>query len=442
VVSCEGDPVADSSVPSNRPDSQSMGRWTPAADTTRFPRECKAEVHDSYYVVGPDGKKYPTWHPATHVDATTGEVCYFGHEHGDNPAGSALWNDLRRHFAWDANANGTIEESEWNNATTGLPFGYAAEYGGAPASILHDSYKVALVNGIGRQRLVNGVAEDFGLVCNQLLAYAHDTQSTFGFTQAQHPLTYAIDCTGSGDSSAYVNKMIVSVMADFGTLTADPPRTGEVAAGRQFAAATTQVYPNAYVTAGNTSDLVAALQESWNSVVTLRTAGGAELARLNPGLINRNPSRYRSGNAGVQSIDLCYTGLDAGGNLISDPAQVGSIVRQVRGSGTDCARLSPTGPATAAALRIRFDAREAVFKGCSRQVVFRDQSIRNGTGPTTWYTNPAGGDARTAAFTSSLKQFVASGTSTTTVVLAAATDDASVDCDGSSTGVHVRVAAQ
>jgi hypothetical protein len=236
--------------------------------------------------------------------------------------------------------------------------------------------------------------------------------------------------------------MIVSVMADFGTLTADPPRTGEVAAGRQFAAATTQVYPNAYVTAGNTSDLVAALQESWNSVVTLRTASGAELARLNPGLINRNPSRYRSGNAGVQSIDLCYTGLDAGGNLISDPAQVGSIVRQVRGSGTDCARLSPTGPATAAALRIRFDAREAVFKGCSRQVVFRDQSIRNGTGPTTWYTNPAGGDARTAAFTSSLKQFVASGTSTTTVVLAAATDDASVDCDGSSTGVHVRVAAQ
>jgi hypothetical protein len=147
-------------------------------------------------------------------------------------------------------------------------------------------------------------------------------------------------------------------------------------------------------------------------------------------------------NAGVQSIDLCYSGLDAGGNLITDPAQSGSIVRQVRGSSSDCARLSPTGPSTLTALRIRFDAREAVFKGCSRQVVFRDQSIRNSSGPTTWYTNAAGGDARTTTFGSSVKQFVAVGASTTTVVLGAATDDASVDCDGSTTGVHVRMAAQ
>jgi hypothetical protein len=441
VVSCKGDVPPDSTVPSNRPDSQSMGRWTPATNTTRFPRECKQDVHDSYFVIGPDGRKYPTWHPPTHVDASTGEICYFGHEHGDNPSGSALYNDLRRHFAWDANGNGTIEESEWNNATTGIPFGYAAEYGGSPATILHDSYKVALVNGIVRQRLVAGVAEDFGLACNQLLAFAHDTQSTAGFAQAQHPITYAIDCSGSGDSANYVSKLIVSVMADFGVLTADPPRTGEVAAGRRFAETTAQVYPNAYVAVGATSDLVAALQESWDSIVTLRTAGSAELARFNPGFVSRDPARYRNGAAGVQSIDLCYTGLDAGGNLVSDPLQAGSIVRQVRGSATDCARLTPTGPSSPTSQRVRFDDREAVFKGCSRQVVFREQSIRNASGPSTWYTNPAGGEARSVAFAGSLRQFVAIGSSTTTVVLAAATDDASVDCSAS-TGVHVRVAAQ
>jgi hypothetical protein len=441
VVSCKGDPVGSSTEPDNRPDSASMGRWTPATDTARFPKECTKEVHDSYYVIGPDGRKYPTWHPPTHVDATTGAVCYFGHEHGDNPAGSVLWNDLRRHFAWDANGNASIEESEWNNARTGLPFGYPAEYGGTPAVILHDSYKVALANGVARQRLVNGTAEDFGLVCNQLLAYAHDTQSAYGFTEARHPITYAIDCSGSGDSAGYLAKMIVSVMADFSAATADPARTGEVAAGRDIPAATTQVWPNAFVLPGQSSDLIAALEERWNTIVTLRTAGGTELARLNPGLVNRTPARHRSGAAGVQSIDLCYSGLNASGTLVSDPAQAGTVVRQVRGSNTSCALLSPTGPATTLSQRIGFDARDAVFKGCDRQVVFRTQSIRNGTGPATWYTDPNGGDARTTGFAGSIRQLLAVGVSTTTVTLAAATDDASIDC-AEATGVHVRVGAQ
>jgi hypothetical protein len=442
VVSCAGDPVGSGGSPTNRPDSQSMGRWSPSTDSARFPKECTKDVHDSYYVVGPDGRKYPTWHPPTHVNASTGEVCYFGHEHGDNPAGSALWNDLRRHFAWDANGNGSIEDSEWNSATTGVPFGYVAEYGGSPAAILHDSYKIALVNGIARQRIVNGNAQDFGLACNQLVAYAQDTQSAYAFNEPRHPLTYAIDCTGSGDSAGYVTRMIVSVMADFGSAAAEPARSGEVAAGRSLPEAATQVWPSAFVAAGLSSDLPAALQERWDTIVALRTAGGAELARFNPGLVSRTPSRFRSGTAAVQSIDLCYSGLDANGFLVSDPAQAASIVRQVRGSATDCARLTPTGPATPLAQRVRFDARDAQFKGCSRQVIFRNQSINNGAGPSLWYSNAFGGDARTTAFSGSIRQLLATGVSTSAVTLAAATDDASIDCDGTTTGVHVRVAAQ
>jgi len=440
VVSCKGDPPGDSTAPDNRPDSASMGRWTPSTDTARFPNECSKEVHDSYYVIGPDGRKYPTWHAATHVDATTGEVCFFGHEHGDNPAGSALWNALRRHFAWDANANGTIEDGEWNTARSGVPFGYAAEYGGTPAAIPHDSYKIAFVNGVSRQRLVSGNAQDFGLSCNQLLAYAHDTHTRFGFDQHRHPITYAIDCTGSGDAANYLTRMIVSVMADFGSASADPPRTGEVAAGRAIPATAAQVWPNAFVGAGQTSDLAAALEERWDTVVTLRTAAGVELARLNPGLINRAPARHRSGATATQSIDLCYSGLDPSGTLVSDPAQAFSIVRQVRGD-TDCARLAAGGPATPLTQRIRFDARDAQFKGCERRVLWRTQSIRNGAGPSVWYTDANGGNARTAPFAGSLRQSIAVGVSATTVVLAAATDDASVDC-GAATGVRVRLPAQ
>ena len=443
VVSCSGDAGSGGTrTPENRPDSQSMGRWSQSTDTARFPRECSREIHDSYYVVGPDGRKYPSWHPPTHVDATTGAVCYFGHEHGDNPAGSAMWNDLRRHFAWDADGNGTIADSEWNNATTGIPFGYVAEYGGNPAAIPHDSYKIALTNGVTRQRLVNGNAQDFGLACNQLLAYAHDVHTRYGFDEARHPLTYAIDCTAGGDAAGYVSRMIVSVMADFGSATAEPARSGEIAAARRFPEAGTQVWPSAFVPTGASSDLAAALQESWDSIVALRTAGGTELARFNPGLVNRTPARYRNGSAAVQSIDLCYSGLDASGFLIGDPAQAGSIVRQVRGSATDCARLAASGPATPLAQRIRFDARDAQFKGCSRQVIFRDQSIRNGTGPTTWYSTAAGADARTTAFSGSIRQYVALGVSTTTVTLASYTDDAGTDCDGATTGVRVRLPLQ
>ena len=436
VVSCQGDPAQVADAPQTRPASGSLGRWAPSSDSVRFPRECSREVHDGYFVVGPDGRRYPTWHAPTHIDERTGEVCFFGHEHGDNPADSALWNELRRHFAWDANGNGAIEEAEWNNAHTGLPFGYAAEYGGAPQAILHDSYKVALANGVQRARLVAGNAEDLGLRCQQLLAYAHDVHSAHGFGQARHPITYAIDCSGSGEAAGYVGRLIVSVMADFGSAAADPARTGEVGAGRHIATAADQVWPQAFVAAGRSSDLATALEERWDAIVTLRSAGGAELARINPGLVNRTPARYRLA-AAAPSIDLCYSGLDASGTLVSDPSQAATVVRRVRGD-SDCARLDPTGPETAIARRVRFDAREAQFKGCQRRVLWRTQSIRNGTGPAVWFTDASGGNARTVPFAGSLRQSIAVGVSATTVVLAETVDDASADC-AAATGVRVRI---
>src|SRR5205807_1369689 len=50
----------------------------------------RAEVHNSYSVVGPDRKLYPTWHPP--VDPVTG--CSFGHDHGRDPRGSALYAEV------------------------------------------------------------------------------------------------------------------------------------------------------------------------------------------------------------------------------------------------------------------------------------------------------------------------------------------------------------
>src|SRR6266446_1154229 len=62
----------------------SFGLWSPGAND-----DCTKAQHDAYTVVGPDHKRYPTWHPP--IDPATG--CSFGHDHGRDPRGSALYRE-------------------------------------------------------------------------------------------------------------------------------------------------------------------------------------------------------------------------------------------------------------------------------------------------------------------------------------------------------------
>lgn len=63
-------------VPQESHASRSYGVWRPSG-----PGECSPLIHDRYSTLGPDGKLYPTWHPA--VDPSG---CRFGHDHGPLPA--------------------------------------------------------------------------------------------------------------------------------------------------------------------------------------------------------------------------------------------------------------------------------------------------------------------------------------------------------------------
>src|SRR5690606_27953480 len=54
---------------------------------TPQPGECSKEIHAHYWTYGPDGKVYPTWHPARDPSG-----CTFGHEHGDDPRRSDLFD--------------------------------------------------------------------------------------------------------------------------------------------------------------------------------------------------------------------------------------------------------------------------------------------------------------------------------------------------------------
>lgn len=76
---------------------------------------CPQALHDAIKTTGPDGKSYPTWHPA--VDPQTG--CYFGHEHGADPRTS--------------NANATMP-----------PFGYVGSVAGMAEP--HEGFKVFVAN--------------------------------------------------------------------------------------------------------------------------------------------------------------------------------------------------------------------------------------------------------------------------------------------------------
>ena len=68
-----------------RGDSRAYNLWTPGPTDT-----CSPEIHNRYATVGPDGLRYPTWHPPT--DPATG--CTFGHEHGRDPRGSDLYHSV------------------------------------------------------------------------------------------------------------------------------------------------------------------------------------------------------------------------------------------------------------------------------------------------------------------------------------------------------------
>ncbi|KAI9025491.1 hypothetical protein DFJ74DRAFT_40164 [Hyaloraphidium curvatum] len=66
--------------------SAAYGVWEPLAIG-----ECKKWMHDSYSVLA-DSKVYPTWHPPVDFDPETGAYCTYGHEHGDDPAGSRAFS--------------------------------------------------------------------------------------------------------------------------------------------------------------------------------------------------------------------------------------------------------------------------------------------------------------------------------------------------------------
>ena len=433
LISCEGtheDTSGGGSSGGTRPNSAAMGKWTP---NTKYDT-CSKDFHDTYYVVGPDGKKYPTWHPPTAVDPSTGKLCSFGHEHGRDPRGSALWDSIRSHYAYDANGNGAIDTAERD--ASGVPFGYASEQlraynaangiANANRDEDHVSYKIAWENGISRTRTVNGQLQTFDLSCDVLSVLHQETHSGESYASNLHEVLYAIDCSRGTDADRFGGKVIVSAMATFGnpgeftvaqannTFTtirfgASQPLNspaGGTERGRVIPVAD-NVYAAILVPIGQTSDFTGGLEDTWYSTLALRRIDGTELVYVDPSYAVSSPSRFydlTQPDAVARSINLCYIGISATGVLIDDPLSASLIVRQARGP--ECSAIAPFGPQTPRVSRIDYDDPRSVFNGCRRRVTLGTTRITNGGGANVWYSDPYGRAARAGSFNGGVKQFV------------------------------------
>lgn len=436
VISCSGDDPNDSGGGGGggggggtRPDSAAMGRWTPVPDVDT----CTRAFHDTYSVIGPDGKRYPTWHPPSATDPSTGRSCTFGHEHGRDPRGSALWDSIRSHYAWDANGNGTIDTAERD--ASGVPFGYAAEQlraWNAANGITngnrdedHVSYKIAWENGIARTRTVNGVVQPFDLSCDALTMLHQESHSGESFASNLHEVIHAIDCSRGTDAARFGGKLIVSAMVTFGNpgefavrsgdtyavvRYGTPQPTGSPAGGAELGRvipAAERVHALVLVPLGQTSDFAEGLAERWESALTLTRSDGSELVFVDPWYSVASPSRYFDVarlNGVARTVDLCYIGYTLAGELIDDPLSASRIVRQARGP--ECSALAPLGPATPRISRIAFDDPRSTFNGCRRHVTLGAARIANAGGGTLLYTDPYGRAARVSSFSGGVRQYV------------------------------------
>ncbi len=407
-----------------------MGKWTPNSDFDT----CTKDFHDTYYVIGPDGKKYPTWHPPTATDPATGKVCSFGHEHGRDPRGSALWESVRSHYAFDANTDGTIDTGELD--ASGVPFGYASEQlraynaangiANANRDEDHVGYKIGWENGIVRTRTVNGQVQTFDLSCDALSVMHQETHSDESYASNLHEVLYAIDCSRGIDAARFGGKVIVSAMATFGNPgeftvtesngtftiirygTSQPLNSpaGGAERGRVIPRADS-VYAAVLVPVGQTSDFTAGLTETWYAGLALRRTDGSELVFVDPSYAVASPSRYfnvTNLNGLARTVDLCYIGISIAGEVIDDPLRAALIVRQARGP--ECSGIAPNGPSTTRITRIPYDDPRSVFNGCRRRVTLGATRIANAGGGNIFYSDPFGLAARTGSFSGGIKQYV------------------------------------
>jgi hypothetical protein len=352
--------------------------WVPTAYDT-----CSAAIHDRYSVVGPDGKRYPTWHPPTYTDPATGRTCTFGHEHGDDPATSDIAPWVAEHLA-----------STSYGEFAGLPFGLAAEAlnayaddhpGTAKRSEDHVGYKVDIADDV---QLLGADGGALGLTCDYLTVVHQGSHSADALSNNAHELLYATRC----DDGTQLISTTLSRFGDPGTYTRSCEPATRIPTtdngypggpGERLIPDRECVERNVLVPAGRTTSAWA-LYEKWTSGNTLTTAGGDTIASFDASWGVFNPSRYANANATIgRTLPLCWETAADG-----DTAD-----------GVDCSAASSLAVTA-------FDDPKSPFDGTRRDVYLAGTTVANAGGHELYWTDPYGGNASPTPFPGAVCQLV------------------------------------
>lgn len=375
------DPGVPPSLAPRTASARSFGLWSPSGFDT-----CPQELHDRFVVIGRDGKRYPTWHPATIVDPKTGRACSFGHEHGPDPRGSDLYD-------W---------ASAWLSAGklhyTGVPFGSGSEaldaYSASHPDMSqrhedHVGHKIGYVNDVA---LLERDGTPLGASCDFLFKLHQGSHSPDALANNVHELVYAVKCTDGlelisttmatfGAPNEFHRACAPDIVQSAGTALAYPAGPGARLIPDRMCVEQQLLVP------ASRGSALWGLYENWRSENALVAADGRRLAFFDPDFAIFDPSRYAAA-AGTQAIrrvsDLCWEVEPNGDRMNREPCT-----------------LTVGGP-------FSFDDPRAPFKGARREVYLGQTTVANGGGPTVWHTDPFGGNGSTSPFPGSIRQHVSS----------------------------------
>jgi hypothetical protein len=272
-----------------------------------------------------------------------------------------------------------------------IPLGYANQHLVAAGTGLvrnedHVGHKIEWENDMEMQFGGGGSAALF-VTCDVLTKLHQGTHSPDAFTNNMHELVYHLRCSdGTGFSIT-----VMATIGNAGELVVGCNREREIDAG-------TPTPPNSPDGGGQRAipeaaciqqhvlrehpHFESALRESWEVSASIRTQNGHTLVAINPYYQVRDPSRYFDASLERKMgrpIDLCY--------------RAGVVGRD------DCEGL----PATP----IAWDDPRSPFKGARRFVDINSNHVRNSDGPSVWYSDPLGRNARTEPFPGSIRQWIA-----------------------------------
>jgi hypothetical protein len=364
---------------------------------------CPRALHESYSVLGPDGKLYPAWHPPSVIDPATGEPCSFGHEHGRDPRGSDIYGWVAEHLA-----------APGHRAEAGIPFGYASEalfdYATANPGLAtrpedHVGHKVdyandvALLDDEGHYVTATVDGEQRKVVCDYLFKVHQGSHSADATANNAHELLYASRCTDG-------TELISDTLARFG----EPNQFNRSCAPGAVVATSGSSLPGGsggrrlipdrgcveqYVLVETGNPAAASdpwsLYENWEAESELRTAGGQVLAHFDPWFAVRNPSRYFWAGAGTG-------GANGVGRTLA-------AAWEADGGDGGLANRPPWSP-LAALEPFEFRDPRSPFDGAERDFYLDETALRNQGGPQRWYTDPYGENASATPFPGAICQLL------------------------------------